>query len=377
MVLKKLVRGALVAALLVPAACASSATTTDSGGGAVVDAAQVSAAKDVVAKASTFPTSIPVTEPLPSRPPAGKTLVFLQCEQQECHHEGEGMRAATQAIGWDLKTLNFKASDPATLVAALRTALQYKPVGVYFSGVPQAVWSSVQAEYAAAGSYITDSYVIPAPSGAGIEAGHGYDDHAQEVGRVAANAQLADSGGQAANSLLVSVPDYPVFNPTAQAYHDVIAKSCPSCKVTDVNVTLPQLLGGQLVPAVVSAAKRTPGVKYIVAVNGSFTAQLPQALKGAGLDGKFKLISGTGISRDQQNVLAGTQLATMNSQLEMGGWQDVDIAVRKVMGLPVPAGDHAAPVTLLTKDNIGTPRDSYDLPADFAGQFKKLWKVAG
>jgi ribose transport system substrate-binding protein len=273
--------------------------------------------------------------------------------------------------------LNFKASDPATLVAALRTALQYKPVGVYFSGVPQAVWTSVQAEYAAAGSYITDSFVSPSPTGPGVEAGRGYDDHSQEIGKLLANTQITDSEGREANSLLVSVPDYPVYNPTAQAYHDEIGKACPSCKITDVNVTLPQLLGGQLVPAVVSAAKRTPGLKYIAAVNGSFIAQLPQALKTAGLDGKFKLISGTGISTDQQNVLAGDQLATMNSQLVIGGWQNVDIAVRKVMGLPVPEGDHVAPVTLLTKGNIGTPRDSYDIPADFADQFKKLWNVAG
>jgi hypothetical protein len=30
---------------------------------------------------------------------------------------------------------------------------------------------------------------------------------------------------------------------------------------------------------------------------------------------------------------------------------------------------------LLTKADIGTPQSSYDVPADYAAQFKKLWLV--
>jgi hypothetical protein len=375
-VLKKLMGGALAVVLMASAACGTSANSAGSGG-AVVDAAAVAAARAVVNKATAFPTTIPVTEPLPSKPPTGKNVVYLQCEQQTCGYEGDGMRAATQAIGWDLKVLNFKASDPGSLVSALRTALQYKPVGVFFSGVPQAVWNSVQGEYANAGTFITESYDSAASSGPAVERGRGYGDNSTEIGVLLANAQIADSQGHAANSLLVSVPDYPVFHPTSNAYHAEISKVCPSCQITDVNATLPQMLGGQIIPAVVSAAKRAKGVKYIVSVNGGFIAQLPAALKAAGLQDKFEIISGKGISVDQQNVLNGDQLATMNSPLTMGGWQNVDIAVRKVMGLPIPEGDHAVPIALLTKNNIGTPKDSYDIPVDFTKEFKKLWKVEG
>jgi hypothetical protein len=46
-----------------------------------------------------------------------------------------------------------------------------------------------------------------------------------------------------------------------------------------------------------------------------------------------------------------------------------------VMHLPIPAGDHEVSVALLNKHNIGTPKDSYDLPANYATQFEQLWKV--
>ncbi len=112
-----------------------------------------------------------------------------------------------------------------------------------------------------------------------------------------------------------------------------------------------------------------------MSVNGQFIGQLPQALQAAGLGGKFKITSGLGIATDQANVLNGTQLATMSSPLVLGGWQDMDEAIRWAMHLPVPAGDNTVPWVLLTKSNIGTPQNSFDKPANYAQLFEQLWHV--
>lgn len=324
-----------------------------------------------------MPTSIPETQALPSAPPKGKTVLFLQCEVAQCSYEGVGMKAAAAAIGWTVKVLNFQAANPATLVAALQTGLQYHPVAAFFSGVPQEAWQSEQKAYAAAGAFIVDNYVATVPTGAGVEAGRGYTPENTTMGKVLADEQIADSGGAPATSLVVNVPAYTLFVPLANSYKAEIAKSCPACKVTENDFTLPQLLGGALVPAVVSAAKRISGLKYIVSVNGAFTAALPQALKAAGLAGKLKLISGQGVSNDQQNVLNGTQLSTVGGPFIEGGWQNMDIAIRAVMHLPASAGDGVVPWVLLTKDNLGTPSDSYDKPANYPALFDKLWHVGG
>ena len=159
------------------------------------------------------------------------------------------------------------------------------------------------------------------------------------------------------------------------AYKAQIAKDCPTCSVTEDDFTLPQMLGGQLVPAVVSAAKRIANLKYIVSVNGAFTDTLPEALKAAGLAGKYQVISGQGVSTDQQNVLAGSQLATVSGPFILGGWQDMDMAIRFAMHLPESPGDEQVPWVLLNKSNIGTPSDSYDVPTDYPSLFEKLWDV--
>jgi ribose transport system substrate-binding protein len=373
---------ALAAAALTLTACSSSGSssasgTTASGSPAASgsNSAGLAAARAAVQAATTFPTTIPVTTPLPSKPPAGKTVVFLQCEIPQCVNEGNGIKAAAAAIGWNYKVVGYQAANPATLVTALTTALQYKPVGVFFSGVPQDAWSSVQQAYVKAGAFITASYLATAPSGPGVVPGRGYASASAQAGTLMAEEQVADSNGAATKSLLVSVPSYPVFLPTTAAYQSEINKACPACTVSTLNGTLPQVDAGQLVPAVVSAVKRNPGISYIVAVNATFVTELPSALKAAGLAGKYKIIAGKSGALDQQQVLNGTKLTVINSPLTMGGWQDIDMAIRTVMHLPIPQGDHDVPAVLLTKANIGTPSDSYDVPADYAAQFEKLWQV--
>jgi hypothetical protein len=74
-------------------------------------------------------------------------------------------------------------------------------------------------------------------------------------------------------------------------------------------------------------------------------------------------------------VLSGTELSTVSNPLTLGGWQDMDMAIRFAMHLPPSPGDNVVPWVLLNKSNIGTPRDSYDVPADYPSLFEKLWDV--
>ena len=376
----------LAAALFALAACSSAASSGSSaaapaGAGAASASASgtsssaLAAAQSTVKSASTIPTALPETQQLPSAPPKGKTVLFLQCEEVQCGYEGAGLKAAAAAIGWNVKVLNFQAANPATLVSALQAGLQYHPVAAFFSGVPQEAWQSEQKPYAAAGAIIVDNYNATVPSGVGVEAGRGYSNENETIGTTIADQQIANSGGAPGASLLVNVPAYTIFGSMARAYKAEIAKNCSACQVTEADFTLPQMLGGQLVPAVVSAAKRISNLKYIVSVDGAFTDTLPGALKAAGLAGKYQIINGGGIATDQQFVLNGTELSTVSNPLTLGGWQDMDMAVRFAMHLPASPGDNVVPWVLLNKSNIGTPSDSYDVPTDYPALFKKLWDV--
>lgn len=351
------------------------------------DSAALAAAKANFESHTNFPTTMPSSyTPLPSAPPTkdanGKpyTVAFLQCEQNQCGHQGDGEEAAAKALGWKFQRFNWQQANPATLVSALKSALQLNQsgdhlVGAFLSGATEQMYQSVLPDYAKAKAFVSVSYADKAPTQPGTVPARGYDDDQKKLGALLADAQITNANGEPSKSIIVTVSQYPVFAATVQGYKDEIAKVCPSCTTVTADATLQQLASNNLNQVVVSAAQRNKDAKYIVSVNGSFVAQLPQALQSAGMKDKFKIISGQGISLDQQNVLNGSALYTSSSPHTLGGWQDVDVAVRTVMNLPIPEADHEAQTYLLTKDNIKKPADTVDLPADYQEQFKQLWKV--
>jgi ribose transport system substrate-binding protein len=315
-----------------------------------------------------------VDTPLKSVPPKGKTVVFLQCEEDQCGLQGAGITAAATALGWHEKTLQFQESNPATLVSAMNEALQYDPVAVYFSGIPEEVWASEIPAYKKAGVAIVPSFVGVVPTNSTVIANLAGTSFSTQEGNELANYVIADSNASA-NVLFVTVPAYTTFVPLQKAFTSKLG-GCKSCSVNPLDITIPQLEGGQLVPAVVSALQKAPSTKYIVSVDGAFLAGLPAALSSAGLSGKFKIVSASASTENEQDVKSGLERATMgDGGFQYGGWLDIDVVLRHLEGMKITPGDGGFPTPLLTKANVGTPSPDDNVPSNYAQQFKKLWKV--
>jgi ribose transport system substrate-binding protein len=353
---------------------ASLAATTLLTAPAGASSSPVAAAKAAITSAETIPTKIGVTTPLKSTPPKGKTVVFLQCAEDQCSLQGKGITAAAAALGWQEKTLQFQESNPATLVSAMNEALQYNPVAVYFSGVPEAAWASEIPVYKKAGVAIVPSFVGAVPTNSTVIANLGGTSFSTQEGNELANYVIADSN-DSASVLFVTVPAYTTFVPVQQAFSSKLG-SCRSCTMNPLDITIPQLQGGQLVPAVVSALQKAPQTKYVVSVNGAFLAGLPAALSAAGLSGKFKIVSASASTANEQDVKSGVERATMgDGGFQYGGWLDVDVVLRHLEGMKIVPGDGGFPTPLLTKANVGTPSPDDNVPANYPQQFAKLWKV--
>ena len=355
----------------------TSATTAGSSGAS----AEVAAAQQIVTAAEQAPTKIPLTTPLASKPPTGKTFVFLQCEVSQCTDIASGVKAVTDAIGWNLKTIPFQSANPATLISALQQALQYNPVAVAFSGLPEAVWQSEIPAYQKAGAILIPAFMGPLTTPSPVVP---YNIAAQS-GTVEAAKQIAawitvDSNGTG-KVLLVGVPSFPLLAVYSTAFKAALSQSCSACSISNIDATIPEVDAGQINSLIVSALQKDPSIKYVSVVDGAFVDGLPSALAAAGLSGKVKI---TGIGADvanESNILSGgdlkafTALATIYS-----GWLMVDAALRNLEKMPVvDIEDGGLPSQLLTKqtmtaDNI-QPANSFNYPTDYGQQFKTLWQV--
>jgi ribose transport system substrate-binding protein len=373
---KKAVLIAPAALVFAIAGCSSSTATSTNGGTSQSQAgsvsAQVTAAKAATAKFSTPATTIGDTTPLKSKPPAGKTIVWLQCEVTACTTAGQGISAATDALGWKMKTITYQSTNPATLISAFTSALQLHPAAVILSGIPQSVWSSVIPAYKSAGVPIIPFSTGVVTKSATVLTNINPPSDFYDAGTIYANWFIADSNAKG-NVLVQAVPADPIFMDFEQGFQSTVKAGCSKCKVTVLNSTLTDADNNAIVPDIVSDIQRDPKITYVVAAFAAYITGLRAALSGADLSSSIKIAAAQGTIIDQKAILAGTESVTTPSQLRYMGWMSVDAVLHHLEGMPITSVAQSVPNLLLTKSNIGTPQNDYVTPSSYEAQFKKLW----
>jgi ribose transport system substrate-binding protein len=371
---------AMAPALLIAAACSSSPASSSPASSASTPSGTTSASSTAVATAEAtakqyeaLPATIPQTTPLTHPVAKGKTFVDLECENTQCHDIATGVQAAGKAIGWNVKLINYNDTQPATLTAAFQQALQYHPVGVSLTGTSPALWSSVLPEYKQAGIPIIPASVGPiqvqAPVAATVDGAGAYTVPAKAI----ADWFIAQSNASG-HVLLIDIPSFPVLQETATAVSAEIAAQCPNCKVSDFDATIAQVDANGVVSAAVSQLQRDPSIKYVISTDGVFISGLASAAKAAGISG-LQIGSTIGGITNEQDILAGSESATLPWPGVIEGWDIIDAAARVSEGMSVPDGDGNTAIQLLVKGNFTTPQESLLAPADYPAQFEKLWLV--
>jgi ribose transport system substrate-binding protein len=319
------------------------------------------------------PTSLQVTAPVSSRPTAGRTVVYLQCDAAQCKETADAMGQAAAAAGWQLNVLDFQTANPATLIAAMKQALQYHPVGVAFQAVPYAAWASEVPAYDAAHVAIVPAYVGQTSSDPAIVANIGGPADITLAAKIIANWFIVDSNARG-KALLYSVPDFPALAEYQAAFTAAVKAGCTDCSVKVVTQTVAQVLAGGENAAVVAALRRDPSLKCVVMGDYPLTVGLPNALKAAGISG-VRIAGSYAGQADQALIKQGLESAGTPQPLNIGAWLTVDALIRHTEGLPIAVGDGGLVTQLLTPSSVAAPADSYNYPADYEQQFKRLWLV--
>jgi ribose transport system substrate-binding protein len=349
----------------------SAATSTASASNAALDAATA-----YVEKYSAPPTTVALTTPLKSKPAAGKTFVSLNCGIATCPYLNDQAKAATEALGWKFVSIPFDISNPANLVAAMKTALQSKPVAVYFAGLPQAVWGSVIPEYKKAGVAIIPNSAGDVTIDDTVIYSSNSVDTEQAVGKLVGSYYVSKTQAAGGEVMVVGFPDVPVLAKDTAAIKTAVTTGCPACKVVAVDVGIAAVSSGKASAEIVSALQRNPNVKYVLNTELNFTSDLPSRLKAAGLSG-ITIVGGHPDNLVMAGLVAGDYEAVVPTPLGPMAWWSVDAAARHAEGSTIPPEE--LPLRILTKDTVTTPLDknsaSLELPADYKQQLKKLWQV--
>jgi ribose transport system substrate-binding protein len=370
--------GVLVAAstAVVLAGCSSSTGANGGNGAGATTQAQLDAAAANVTQAFKTVDTLPITDPLKNKPTPGKTLVDLRCDATSCTDFDTALKEATAAVGWNLKTIPFKNSDPSTLITAMNDALRFNPSGVVLPGADPKLWASLVPAYEKAKVPLMTLTITGLPKMTSPLVPIGSEPYDTTQGKLIANWFIDDSKGKG-KVLLLSLPAYPLFNTIRAGFDNTVKDGCAGCKVSHLDLTIPQLANQQVTSAIISELRKDPSINYVIAESGTFVEGLPAQLGAAGLTGKVT-IGGTLARQDNMSDILAGKMKVFTSQAEyVTAWMALDAALRIADGGTLPIDTYAvgAPTQLLNKDNVGTPSASWDSPKDYVNQFKKLWLV--
>jgi len=350
--------------------------TTAAAGGAGSNAG-VLAAQGVVDQYSKADGTIGVKIPLTGKPPK-KTFAWMECDVPTCaSYLTPGIKDATAALGWDLKIIPMKSTDPGPAIQqAIDAGVDY----ISLTGVPVAAYKA-QADAAKAKNIpILECYATDAPSvESNVLMQCGDESFVKKTGPIMADWAIADSKGNA-DILIVTIHDFPVLVSEEAAYKAELAKNCADCKVDTLNVTLDDLIGGKVPAAVASKLQSDPGINYVFNSFGDLPAGLTAALKSAGLD-KQVTVYGQDFSKfDLDEIAAGTMGAWSADPKGYAGWLMVDAAARLSLGMTLDEERDAAALPTIIVNDAAFATQISDAGGDWfppgsQDAFKKLWGV--
>jgi ribose transport system substrate-binding protein len=176
--------------------------------------------------------------------------------------------------------------------------------------------------------------------------------------------------------LAVNTPDFPWLDSVGKGFTETVQAGCAACKVTKLDIGIPDLGSGAIIDQTVSALRSDPSINYIAGIDAEFFLALPAAMQAAGISNSVKLFGCCSAKASQTGLSDGSFVAVTGVNGNYAGFITLDAAMRFAEGSPVPSNEGDLPLGLLLPDTKLTPSNSYDEPSDFVNQFKALWHLS-
>ncbi|MBF6621583.1 MAG: substrate-binding domain-containing protein [Patulibacter sp.] len=325
--------------------------------------------KQLSAELMERPTSIGVTEPVGQEIPSGKNLVWISCGVPACQTLGETFTEGAKELGWTVKVINTDGT-PEKIKAAWTQVARDAPDAVASSGVDLSLIGAQLKQLKDADVPVALFAVPEKADGVTVLVGDAKGE-AEAFGEPMAAFIVSDSGGKA-DTMLVSLPNFPILNDLEQGFKDVYEQGCADCGYERMDLPLSSL--GKDVPArIVSALRAKPDVSYVAMAVDDLTAGLPAALRAAGLADRVKIVGATSGPTNYQYITADQQAAGVPNAFYEDTWLMVDGLARVFVGEDPSVSEITPPRMIVTKDNLPSTDAVFPLVEDYRAQFLKLW----
>ncbi|MHB8335066.1 MAG: sugar ABC transporter substrate-binding protein [Acidimicrobiales bacterium] len=333
-----------------------------------------------------MPSSIGITTKLPKRPKKGLKVIFLDTGEAAGLDLAAGFTQAAKSLGWKPTILNYSAADPGAAVqSAINEGFKY----IASASISLASITPQAAEMKAKHIAFFEAYENDVPKFK-ANALYGQSSSPAQVvveGKMIADQMTTDSGGSGVNALYVTLPLYPVLTAQGTAAAAELAKNCSNCSLTNLPITVPEFVGGQIPALIVGYLQSHPTTNYVYFSFQDMYPGVYAALQTANLLGQVKLIGTEGEQAQLADVVNGRDLAWSILPENEVMWVVVDWMARLSEGvltqknmsegnLPMYLANSKGLANLTLANMAGNvPAGVWGGPTNYQRQFKELWRV--
>lgn len=304
----------------------------------------------------------------------GKTVVYVAQSMQNpgVAGVGEGLQAAADTIGWELKVIDGQGT-PDGILNAFNQALTLNPDGIIIGGFdPKTTEAQVNTANESGIPVVGwQALATPGPS-ENPKLFSNVTTRVEDVAKISADYIIAESNG---NAGVVIFTDSSI--PFAEGKSQMIKtqlETCDSITVLDYH-NLPLKDVANRMPTETTALLDRLGEDwtYSVAINDVYFENATAAFRQAGLTAETaptNVGAGDGDASALQRIRTGDfQSATVPSPLRSEGWQIIDELNRAMSG--EQASGYIPQIHVSTKDNTGE-ENSWD-PVGYQDAYKAIW----
>jgi ABC-type sugar transport system substrate-binding protein len=348
------VAAAAITVVLGVSACSSSGSggTASSAGGSAggsasgTDASGVATAKANIANLAKQPFTV---KPLSKKPPAGKTVAFVNCTVGGCN-PGK-LDPVVKALGWIPREYSYDfAKGPQGFVAAVDSALAAKPdYLVVTQGFPETVDAKeIQQAKAEGIPYIDSSGANPVDGvTVNVIGGNAFIG----TGKTLADETLALAGGPVEVASVLD-PTLPAFVSAQKGFESEMSELSPHSKVNVLKASLSSP-ATTTVTETINFLRTHPKVKYLEYPGGqALYTGVRTALQSNGLDSKVTVLLGALTTQGDLTDIANGSVPAGVAFFRSYQYLLIDPLARMSVGDPVGSRTPPLPwINVITKAN--------------------------
>lgn len=339
-----------------------------------------SQAADKLASHLAQPGTITISQPLSARPAAGIKITFINASVGPAPSFGVGVKAASEALGWEYSELAVDLRNPATVNSAFVQAIDGGAQVIVTAALDQALMQDALTTAKDKGIVVIDA-ATSNTTGNGITAIVGSTGQAASLwAGLPALQMIVDSGGAAgkADIAMAFEPQLEtVHRPNLDAVKAEITTFCPdTCTTSEIAVPIGDVQSGKGAATIISFLQQHSDIDYVYVAGPELSLGLAGALQEAGLT-NVKFLGSAPDQASIEETAKGSGEGWGAVPFVEWGWQLVDAAARAIGGQDVSVAEQAGiPIWLVNPDNAGTVvfENKYpSAPTGYEDQFKTLW----